>query len=118
MDAAMEDADDYPYIADMEDCFYDSQDTKVAVNSCTLITPNAPAQIKAALQRGPVIVEMEADQRIIQYYSGGIIETDLCGINLDHAVLVVGVGTYANGQYFLIKNSWGTDWGEDGYMRI
>ena len=61
---------------------------------------------------------MEADQRIIQFYSGGVIETNLCGINLDHAVLVVGVGTYANGQYFLIKNSWGTDWGEDGYMRI
>ena len=61
---------------------------------------------------------MEADQRIIQHYSGGVIETSVCGINLDHAVLAVGVGTYDNGQYFLLKNSWGTDWGEDGYLRV
>ena len=58
---ALEDADDYPYIADAEGCEYDPDLTKVAVNSCTLIAPNAPQSIIAALQRGPVVVEMEAD---------------------------------------------------------
>ena len=114
----MEDAEDYPYIADAERCLFDPDLTQVAVNSCTLIAPNAPEAIIAALQSGPVVVEMESDQRIIQHYTGGVIETELCGINLDHAVLAVGVGTYADGRYFLLKNSWGTDWGEAGYFRV
>ena len=115
---ALEDAEDYPYIADAERCLFDPDLTQVAVNSCTLIAPNAPDAIIAALQRGPVVVEMESDQRIIQQYTGGVIETGLCGLNLDHAVLAVGVGTYADGRYFLLKNSWGTDWGEEGYFRV
>lgn len=52
-------------------------------------------------------------------YSGGIIKSTTCGTYLDHAVLVIGYGTDSTGvNYWLLKNSWGTRWGESGYFRI
>ena len=54
-------------------------------------------------------------------YKGGIIDDiELCAPGYEHAVLIVGYGTDedTNQEFWLIKNSWGDDWGEDGYIRI
>jgi cathepsin L len=69
--------------------------------------------LKSALQTGPVSVAIEADQMAFQLYSGGVLKSG-CGTNLDHGVLAVGYTADA----FKVKNSWGSSWGESGYLQI
>ena len=52
-----------------------------------------------------------------QAYKSGIIKR-FCGTSLDHAVLAVGYGTENGSDFWLVKNSWGTSWGEKGYVKI
>jgi len=71
-----------------------------------------------ALTVGPVSIAIEADQACFQFYSGGILSDPSCGTNLDHGVLLVGYGTASGTAYWNVKNSWGTSWGEKGFVRM
>merc|ERR1711985_205211 len=71
------------------------------------------SDLQSALNSNPVSIAIEADQSAFQHYSGGILSSG-CGTNLDHGVLAVG---YAS-DYWLVKNSWGTYWGDAGYLKI
>ena len=51
---------------------------------------------------------------MFQLYTGGVIDSELCGTSLNHGVLVVGYEE----DYWIVKNSWGPEWGEEGYVRI
>jgi C1A family cysteine protease len=100
-------------------CKYDAAQTSgVTVTSYTDITPNNPAQMKAGLAQAPLAVAIEADQRVFQTYSSGILDSSACGTTLDHAVLAVGYGSEAGQDYWLVKNSWNTTWGDNGYIKI
>jgi len=61
---------------------------------------------------------IEADRAVFQQYRSGIFSSTGCGTSLDHATLVVGYGSDAGTEYWIMKNSWGTVWGEEGYMRL
>ena len=74
--------------------------------------------MKAAVAKQPVSVAVEADQKVFQQYTSGIFDSSSCGRKLDHATLVVGYGNQDGTDYWLMKNSWGTAWGEEGYMRL
>lgn len=69
------------------------------------------------MKEGPVVAVLNADIDFV-FYQSGIIDTDSCKSNTLHPVLVVGFDTENDIDYFLIKNSWGTTWGEKGYARI
>lgn len=67
---------------------------------------------------GPVSIAIEADTKVFQLYTSGVITGDECGTNLDHGVLIVGYGEENGEKYWLVKNSWGPSWGEGGYVKI
>lgn len=81
------------------------------------VTPNSDNAMMTALAKHLVSVAIEADQSSFQLYKSGVF-TGNCGTNLDHGVLVVGYGSDNGLNFYKIKNSWGTGWGESGYIRI
>ena len=88
------------------------------VSSCSDVNPNDQLSLKAAVSKQPVSIAIEADTRYFQSYSGGILDSASCGTSLDHGVLIVGYGTENGQDYWTVKNSWGTSWGDNGYLRI
>ena len=87
-------------------------------SSCSYVKPNDQIVLKSAVAQQPIAVAIEADTRYFQSYSGGIIDSPSCGTTLDHGVLIVGYGEENGTKYWILKNSWSTSWGEQGYFRI
>ena len=75
--------------------------------------------IMSAINLKPVSVALDAQRAVFQSYTSGVV-TSGCGTMLDHAVMAVGYGNdAATGlDYFLVRNSWGTSWGDNGYIKI
>lgn len=81
------------------------------------VAPSDDKLMMTALSMQPVAVAIEADQREFQLYKSGVF-TGTCGTNLDHGVLVTGYGSANNFDYYIVKNSWGTSWGQGGYILL
>jgi len=96
--------------------------------SCRQVTPTAHIRgfknvpsgsdiaLMSAIAQQPVSVAVDASQSF-QLYGGGVM-TGFCGSSLNHGVLAVGYGNMDGQDYYLIKNSWGTDWGMEGYILL
>ena len=105
-----------PYKGEKESCIRCLP--QVFMKSCVDVTPNDQEELLRAVSQGPVSIAIEADTRYFQFYKSGVLDSSDCGTNLDHGVLIVGYGTENDKPYWLVKNSWGPSWGEDGYVKI
>ena len=106
----------YPYTAKDGNC--KSCSAVAHISSCSDVKPNDQVSLKAAVAQQPVAVAISADTMIFQSYSSGVITSANCYTSLNHGVLAVGYGTENGQDYWLVKNSWGTSWGNNGYVKI
>lgn len=81
------------------------------------VAVNCEPALQAAVADQPVSVAIDAGGLPFQLYSNGVF-TGECGTALNHGVAAVGYGREDGSNYWLVKNSWGDDWGEDGYIKI
>ncbi|KAJ4961047.1 hypothetical protein NE237_020957 [Protea cynaroides] len=82
------------------------------------VPANDENALKLAAANQPITVSIDASGQDFQFYSEGVF-TGTCGTDLDHGVAVVGYGTTVDGtDYWIVRNSWGTAWGEQGYIRM
>jgi C1A family cysteine protease len=113
----METEAQYPYTAMNGKCF-DSYNGSVKVLKYTNVPRKSSAQLKAAIAQQPVAVTVNAGAYPFMHYIEGIVTDKSCDSYLDHAVLAVGYGVENGQEYYIVKNSWGANWGENGYIRI
>jgi cathepsin L len=108
----------YKYTARNGNCKSSQGASGVKASGYTNVAANNVSQMKAALAKSVLSVSIEADQYSFQAYRSGIFNSSSCGTSLDHATNVVGWGSSGSTDYWIMRNSWGTSWGEKGYMRL
>lgn len=74
--------------------------------------------MKAAITKSVTSISVEADKKVFQMYKSGILDSLECGTAIDHAVTAVGFGSDAGKDYYIVRNSWGSTWGDEGYLKI
>jgi hypothetical protein len=110
----------YPYKGGKFACLASSMKAAIApgiLMGFTDVPAGDEVALLTAVASRPVSVAIQANQQAFQFYSSGVL-TGNCGKQLDHSVLAVGYGTDNGTDYWKVKNSWGSSWGEAGYIRI
>lgn len=117
---------DYPYEAKDRTCRADSNSFAGTVSSCNggpnFFCANRGKsgdedELTSALNDRPLAVAVDASY--FQFYHGGVFYSSLCSSSaLNHAVFAVGYGSDSEGDYYIVKNSWGASWGENGYIKM
>lgn len=108
----------YPYKGSDGICNKEEEKNRaVEISGYEKVPANEENSLQAAVAQQPVSVAIDAGSPEFQLYSEGIFDGP-CGRDLNHGVTAVGYGEDSRKKYWLVKNSWGTDWGESGYIRM
>jgi len=104
-------------------CRANSTDLKVGTTISDYVDIPARDQdaVKSALLKRPLAIAMNIVEELV-FYDSGIVDVESCTKNadedLDHAINLVGYGTEDGKDYWLIRNSWSTYWGDEGYFKV
>lgn len=114
--------DSYPYVSGTTKTAGDCQTTcdnleDSKINKFIDVKKSDDTAMMTALTQQPVSIAIEADQKDFQLYQSGVF-TGTCGTGLDHGVLAVGYGSDSGEEYYLVKNSWSSSWGDNGYIKL
>ncbi|KAM9309962.1 uncharacterized protein KZ484_025887 [Pholidichthys leucotaenia] len=109
----------YPYEGRDGQCRYNPEYRASTCSSFRNLRSGDENDLKQAVATvGPISVAIDAMLDSFRFYKGGVYDDPSCSQEINHAVLLVGYGTEGGKDYWLVKNSWGTEWGENGYVRM
>ncbi|KAJ8883526.1 hypothetical protein PR048_015370 [Dryococelus australis] len=111
---------DYPFEKKKGRCRYAAGKAVATAEDFVMLSEGDEVQLMQAVgSAGPVSIGIDASPVSFDFYDQGVYYDESCSSrDLDHAVLVVGYGEQNGLKFWLLKNSWGEEWGEVGYMRL
>lgn len=111
---------EYPYTASyLGTCQRGNKKSFVRINGSKTVRPFDESSLVSALQDGPVDIAVDANHSSFQFYSKGIYYESACQnsfSSLNHEMTAVGYGSNEQGDYWIVRNSWGSSWGMQGYI--
>jgi len=107
---------DYPYTARAGTCKFVASKAKVKVATAGEVSKSVSTMKDTIYNNGAIVGLLNADK--MQSYQRGIISADNCPAKTAHAIIILGWGTEGSTPYWIVRNSWGSGWGESGYCRM
>lgn len=110
---------DYPYTAAKGECLYEEKPHAGTISDYANVINFDEDDLEAKVQLGPVSCSIDASTSAFQLYSSGIFDDETCSETiLNHVCCCIGFGSENGVKYWIVKNSYGNSWGEDGYIRM
>jgi cathepsin L len=107
----------YPYTAEDGTCAYNKANSGATLKAYKNVQQGSESDLQNSVNMGPTSVAIDASQSSFQFYTSGVYSDPNCSTSqLDHGVLAVGWGVEGGQAYWIVKNSWGTSWGANGYI--
>ena len=109
----------YPYTGLTQQCHYNPAYRAANCSQYSFLPQGDEGALKEALATiGPISVGIDATRPRFAFYRSGVYDDSSCSQNVNHGVLAVGYGTLNGQDYWLVKNSWGVKFGDQGYIRM